>query len=124
MLSLFLFVLGYEAKQNILMFSPLLIALLFLDIYKTLPKTIQERGYSYRWHYGLPMVVVLLTILFYKGADNVPLVQIYALDFEVYQTIQSTYSKAQHFFRYGIYRRDCGKLFMDYLPIRSKDDMA
>lgn len=97
-LSLFLFVLGYKAKQNILMFSPLLIALLFLDIYKTLPKTIQERGYSYRWHYGLPMVVVLLTILFYKGADNVPLVQIYALDFEVYQTIQSTYSKAHNTF--------------------------
>ena len=67
------------------MFSPLLIALLFLDIYRTLPKTIQERGYSYRWHYGLPMLVVLLTLLFYKGADNVPLVQIYALDFEVYQ---------------------------------------
>jgi tetratricopeptide (TPR) repeat protein len=97
-LSLFLFVLGYKAKQNILMFSPLLIALLFLDIYKTLPKTIQERGYSYRWHYGLPMVVVLLAILFYKGADNVPLVQIYALDFEVYQTIQSTYSKAHNTF--------------------------
>ena len=97
-LSLFLFVLGYKAKQNILMFSPLLIALLFLEIYKTLPKAIQKHGYSYRWHYGLPMVVVLLTILFYKGPDNVPLVQIYALDFEVYQTIQSTYSKAHNTF--------------------------
>ena len=96
--SLFLFFLGYKAKQNILMFSPLLIALLFLEIYKTLPKAIQEHGYSYRWYYGLPMVVVLLTILFYKGPDNVPLVQIYALDFEVYQTIQSTYSKAHNTF--------------------------
>ena len=97
-LSFLLFVLGYKAKQNILMFSPLLIVLLFLEIYKTLPKAIQEHCYSYRWGYGLPMVVVLLTILFYKGPDNVPLVQIYALDFEVYQTIQSTYSKAHNTF--------------------------
>ena len=98
MLSLFLFILGFKAKQNILMFSPLLIALLCLEIYKNLSKAIQEHGYSYRWYYGLPVVVVLLTILFYKGPDNVPLVQIYALDFEVYQTIQSTYSKAHNTF--------------------------
>ena len=97
-LSLFLFVLGYKAKQNILMFSPLLIALLFLEIYKALPKRVQEHSYSYRWHYGLPIMVVLLTILFYKGPDNVPLVQIYALDFEVYQTVQSTYSKVHNTF--------------------------
>ena len=57
MLSLFLFVLGFKAKQNILMFSPLLIALLCLEIYKTLPKAIQEHGYSYRWYYGLPVVL-------------------------------------------------------------------
>ena len=30
----------------------------------------------------------------------------------------------QHLFGHGIYRRNCGKLPMDFLPIHSKNDMA
>ena len=97
-LSLFLFVLGHKAKQNILMFAPLILLLLAINFFSILPNRLTQKVLSYKWSIGFSVVLSMLFILLHRGANDNPLVQFYARDYLFYQNTQSSYTAVQNSF--------------------------
>ena len=98
MLSLLLFAMGYKAKQNILMFAPLIVLLFAINFFRILPNRLTQKVFSYKWTIGFSVVLGILFILLHRGANDNPLVQFYARDFLFYQNIQSSYTAVHNSF--------------------------